>query len=169
LQEKVLTHSQLIRPAFVSGVQKTKMVMPDLDKKRRVVSLNPSSALVQDGSTTTRVAKSVSSTSNSTTPSTLRPASNQFRSEVETSRPLRSGWMIQIAAAESNEKANILLNKAKIELQGLSPQAKAFTEKVQKGNETLYRARFAGLEQHSAEAACKVLKRSGLGCFVTKN
>ena len=60
LQDKVLTHAQLIRPAFVSGVQKTKMVMPDLDKKRRIASLNPSSALVQDGSTTTRVAKSVS-------------------------------------------------------------------------------------------------------------
>ncbi|NBT22051.1 MAG: D-alanyl-D-alanine carboxypeptidase [Methylocystaceae bacterium] len=169
LQDKVLTHAQIIRPAFVSGVQKTKMVMPDLDKKRRIASLNPSSALVQDGSTTTRVAKSVSVSGNSTTPSTLRPAGNQSHGEVETSRPLRSGWMIQIAAAESNEKANVLLNKAKSELQGLSPQVKAFTEKVQKGNETLYRARFAGLEQQSAEAACKILKRSGLGCFVTKN
>jgi D-alanyl-D-alanine carboxypeptidase len=143
--------------------------MPDLDKKKRVASLNTSSTLIQDGSTTTRVAKSVSVSGYSTTPSTLRPTNNQSHSEVETSRPIRSGWMIQIAAAESNEKANMLLDKAKIQLQGLPPQVKAFTEKVQKGNETLYRARFAGLEQQSAEAACKVLKRSGLGCFVTKN
>ncbi len=169
LQEKVLTHFQIIRPAFVSGVQKTKMVMPDLDKKKRVASLNLSSTLIQDGSTTTRVAKSVSVSGYSTTPSTLRPTNNQSHGEVESSRPIRSGWMIQIAAAESNEKANMLLDKAKIQLQGLPPQVKAFTEKVQKGNETLYRARFAGLEQQSAEAACKVLKRSGLGCFVTKN
>ncbi|MGH6830761.1 MAG: SPOR domain-containing protein, partial [Methylocella sp.] len=47
--------------------------------------------------------------------------------------------------------------------------AQAFTEKVQKGSETLYRARFAGLEADSAERACKTLKRSGFSCFATKN
>jgi D-alanyl-D-alanine carboxypeptidase len=40
---------------------------------------------------------------------------------------------------------------------------------VQKGSETLYRARFAGLEADSAELACKALKRSGFSCFAMKN
>jgi D-alanyl-D-alanine carboxypeptidase len=47
--------------------------------------------------------------------------------------------------------------------------AQPFTEKVQKGAETLYRARFAGLAEDEAEAACKSLKRSGFACFATKN
>jgi D-alanyl-D-alanine carboxypeptidase len=42
-------------------------------------------------------------------------------------------------------------------------------EKVKKGSETIYRARFAGLTDTKAEAACKSLKRSGLSCFTTKN
>ena len=47
--------------------------------------------------------------------------------------------------------------------------AMPFTEKVQKGDTTLYRARFAGLDTSSAEAACKDLKKSGFACFATKN
>ena len=48
-------------------------------------------------------------------------------------------------------------------------KATAFTEKVQRGEATLYRARFAGLEPNQAEAACKSLKRSGFDCFATRN
>ena len=77
--------------------------------------------------------------------------------------------MIQIGAAENPEKANLLLTRARTQLQGFPSGARAFTEKVQKGNETLYRARFAGLEEHSAETTCKALKRSGFACFTTKN
>ena len=43
--------------------------------------------------------------------------------------------------------------------------AKPVTEKVRKGDATLYRARFAGLDAASAEAACRSLKRSGFSCF----
>ena len=71
--------------------------------------------------------------------------------------------------AEDPDKANALLSRAKSQLQGFPPSARAFTEKVQKGNETLYRARFAGLEEQSAQSACKALKKSGFACFTTKN
>ncbi|MEY3372638.1 MAG: hypothetical protein RLZZ537_1106, partial [Pseudomonadota bacterium] len=30
-------------------------------------------------------------------------------------------------------------------------------------------ARFAGLDEKAAENACRTLKRSGLGCFTTRN
>jgi D-alanyl-D-alanine carboxypeptidase len=81
----------------------------------------------------------------------------------------RSGWMIQIGATDDIAKANALLARAKIEGHGLLTTAEGFTEKVQKGDAVLYRARFAGLDPSSAEAVCKSLKKSGFACFPTKN
>ena len=43
--------------------------------------------------------------------------------------------------------------------------AKPITEKVQKGDASFYRARFAGLDPTSAESACRSLKRNGFSCF----
>ena len=77
--------------------------------------------------------------------------------------------MIQIGATADISKATELLARAKSEGRKTLTTAQAFTEKVQKGSETLYRARFAGLEADSAERACKTLKRSGFSCFATKN
>jgi len=65
--------------------------------------------------------------------------------------------------------ADIALYRAKSEGRKTLTTAQAFTEKVQKGSETLYRARFAGLEADSAALACKTLKRSGFSCFATRN
>jgi D-alanyl-D-alanine carboxypeptidase len=77
--------------------------------------------------------------------------------------------MIQIGAAENPEKANLLLARAREQLHDFPTPPKPFTEKVQKGGETLYRARFAGMEAQSAENACRLLKRSGFACFTTRN
>jgi D-alanyl-D-alanine carboxypeptidase len=44
-----------------------------------------------------------------------------------------------------------------------------FTESVEKGGNTLYRARFAGFDKQKAEAACKALKRDGVDCVTIKN
>lgn len=77
--------------------------------------------------------------------------------------------MIQIGATDDAAKAGELLARAKAEGRGALGAAKPFTEKVQKGSETLYRARFAGLAEDKAEAACKTLKRSGFACFATRN
>ncbi|HZM07426.1 MAG TPA: SPOR domain-containing protein, partial [Methylocella sp.] len=81
----------------------------------------------------------------------------------------RDSWMIQIGATPDVGKAAELLARAKSESPKMLMAAQAFTEKVQKGSETLYRARFSGLEADSAERACKTLKRSGFSCFATKN
>ena len=82
-------------------------------------------------------------------------------------RPSQTGWMIQIGATEDAEKAHDLLARAKVK--AALGTARPFTEKVQKGGETLWRARFAGLEENSAEAACRSLKKSGFSCFATRN
>ena len=79
------------------------------------------------------------------------------------------GWMIQIGATDDAGKAGELLARAKLQSNNTLASARPFTEKVQKGDAVLYRARFAGLEPDTAEAACKSLKKSGFACFTTKN
>ncbi|MGO8740669.1 serine hydrolase [Rhodoblastus sp.] len=84
-------------------------------------------------------------------------------------KPPAPGWMIQIGATDDVGKAAELLDKAKARRGALLASAKPFTEKVQKGHGTIYRARFAGLEESKAEAACKALKHSGFSCFAIKD
>ncbi len=80
----------------------------------------------------------------------------------------RTGWVIQLGATDDESKARSLLSKAKTASPKVLADADAFTEKVQKGDATLYRARFSGFESGEAEAACKTLKRSGFDCFAAK-
>ncbi len=80
-----------------------------------------------------------------------------------------TGWVIQLAATDNEGKAKEILSGAKAKNKGILASAEAFTEKVIKGDATLYRARFAGFEADSdAQAACKALKRSGYGCFAQR-
>lgn len=81
----------------------------------------------------------------------------------------RSGWIIQVGALESESEARQRLNAARGSASKLLGDAEQFTETVSKGSKTLYRARFAGLNQDSAEAACRTLKRSDISCIAIKN
>lgn len=89
---------------------------------------------------------------------------------VAAARPVaaRTGVMIQIGATDDQGKAEALLNRARSQARSLA-SAQPFTEKVQRGGETLWRARFAGLDENEAESACRALKRSGFACFTTRN
>jgi D-alanyl-D-alanine carboxypeptidase len=75
------------------------------------------------------------------------------------------GWMVQVGAPDSLAKANALLSRARERNRSTLASAKPLTERVRKGDATLYRARFAGLDSASAEAACRSLKRTGFSCF----
>jgi len=160
------------RPAFVPGVQKRVAEQP-VDRKGRLAQRGRALAPAVDGSTSHAASRSARTESSSaTTPSTLRRAEGgaSAMAKAESSgRPARAGWMIQIGATEDADKAHELLSRARGQLRGFPSTAKAFTEKVQKGKETLWRARFAGLEEQSAESACRALKRSGFDCFATKH
>jgi D-alanyl-D-alanine carboxypeptidase len=79
------------------------------------------------------------------------------------------GWKIQIGATEDAAKATALLDRARLRDRTLLAAAKPMTEKVRKGDGTLYRAQFAGLDSASAESACRSLKRSGFSCFATRD
>ena len=97
-------------------------------------------------------------------------AAKAASAKAEPARPsaAMSGTMIQIGASDEMGKANELLANARGKAPALSG-ATSFTEKVKSRSGTLYRARFAGLTETKAEAACKSLKRSGFSCFTTKN
>jgi D-alanyl-D-alanine carboxypeptidase len=83
--------------------------------------------------------------------------------------PPRVGWVIQLAAAESEAKARGILDSAREKGGRLLKDAEPFTQSVSKGNTTLYRARFAGFDaRDEADQACKQLKRSGFSCFSQK-
>ena len=151
-----------VRPAFVSGGQ-----------KRPVAEAGGQPHAVGGSTTTSASGKSVARVAAApTTPSALKPPANDNKPQgikADSSRPAHPGWMIQLGATDDLDKAHELLARARSEAHGLPAGAKAFTEKVRKGSETLYRARFAGLGEDSAETACRELKRSGFSCFATKN
>lgn len=173
------------RPAVVSGVPR-----PPADLTGREPGERSYRQASLDGSTAGTVQTGGSSAT--ATPSTMRDLIHHvardlpLRSEplarsepvrasgpngIETSRPAIApgSWMIQIGATPDRSKAEELLMKAQQEGRKELNLARPFTEAVQKGSETLYRARFAGLEADTAELACKTLKRSGMACFATKN
>ncbi|MFJ5488673.1 SPOR domain-containing protein, partial [Hansschlegelia beijingensis] len=83
--------------------------------------------------------------------------------------PARSGWMIQIGATTAPDQAQQLLANAKTKGGAVLKRAEPFTETFTKGETTYYRARFAGLNERTADAACKALKRSSVSCFAIKN
>jgi D-alanyl-D-alanine carboxypeptidase len=165
-----------IRPAFVPGGRAAFVEEPKRERPRHAeTSTRPRIQI--DGSTTGRASGQTPRVATATTPSNLKHAEAepartlQPKSEVsktQVGRPARTGWMVQIGATEDVKEAGELLARARGVHTPLA-SAKAFTEKVQKGKDTLWRARFAGLEEQDAETACKSLKRSGFACFATKN
>lgn len=80
-----------------------------------------------------------------------------------------SGWVIQIGAYGAEDEARHHLTEAKLKLHATLASADPFTERVQKGDTTFYRARFAGFDKATAEAACRQLKRNDFACITVKD
>jgi CHAT domain-containing protein len=76
----------------------------------------------------------------------------------------RGGWMIQVGAYPAEQAARQRLSSVQSKASNILTGAEAFTETVDKGGTTFYRARFAGLDKERAEAACKYLKRNDVEC-----
>jgi D-alanyl-D-alanine carboxypeptidase len=81
----------------------------------------------------------------------------------------RGGWLIQIGAFEGEDEAKQHLSAAQLKATTALAAADPYTERVQKGDKALYRARFAGFDRNSAEAACRQLKRNDFQCMALKN
>ena len=81
----------------------------------------------------------------------------------------RPGWMIQVGAYPAEQAAKERLSAVQSKASKMLTGAEAFTETVDKAGTTLYRARFAGLDKDTAEAACKYLKKNDVECVPIKN
>jgi D-alanyl-D-alanine carboxypeptidase len=81
---------------------------------------------------------------------------------------VHTGWIIQVGAFETETEAQEHLDAAQSTAKALL-RADRFTETVTRGDKTLFRARFAGLEKDQAEATCRELKRRDIACMALKN
>jgi D-alanyl-D-alanine carboxypeptidase len=81
----------------------------------------------------------------------------------------RGPWLIQVGALPDESEAKQRLEAAQSKAKDALRKADPFTERTEKGDKVLFRARFAGLEKDQAEAACKHLKRSAIPCMLLKN
>jgi hypothetical protein len=76
------------------------------------------------------------------------------------------GWRIQLAAAPSKDNAEEILDRAIAKGGKLLAKAAPYTEPVQTGSLTLYRARFAGFSsKEAARAACAYLATQKFSCL----
>lgn len=108
-------------------------------------------------------------------PVQIEPAPAEPRVIVPTTAPAQAyvgpaahshgGWLIQIGAFDDEGQAKQHLTAAQLKVHGTLATKDPFTERIQKGDKALYRARFAGFDKATAEAACKALKRSDFECM----
>ncbi len=83
--------------------------------------------------------------------------------------PSRPGWIIQVGAYPAESEAQQRLASVKQKASRILNAATPFTEPVQRGETTLYRARFAVLDREQAEAACRFLRRNDVDCVALRN
>jgi D-alanyl-D-alanine carboxypeptidase len=87
------------------------------------------------------------------------PAEKKVVASVEPS------WNIQIGAYPKKEEARLKLKEIRASGYKFLSGKQAITVEVQKGSETVYRARFSGFTQKTAKAACAQLSKKGLTCL----
>ena len=85
--------------------------------------------------------------------------------------PVRThnGWIVQIGAFEGEDEAKQHLSAAQSKIPAMLAKADSFTERVQKGDKALYRARFAGFDKATAESVCRQLKHNDIACMTVKD
>jgi D-alanyl-D-alanine carboxypeptidase len=102
----------------------------------------------------------------------MKPAAKPEPVKQEPPAPpvhVHAGWQIQIGAFEGEDEAKQHLSEAESKIPAVLARADRFTERVQKGDKALYRARFAGFDKATAEAACRQLKNSDIACMAVKD
>jgi D-alanyl-D-alanine carboxypeptidase len=110
------------------------------------------------------------STVPTTTASAVPMQPSRPEPSVNVQRPAqRPGWVIQVGAFDKEDEAKLRLNAAQARAKALLGEVDGFTERVAKGDKTLYRARFAGLDKEQAEAACQHLKKNEIACIALRN
>ncbi len=87
-------------------------------------------------------------------------------SDAATPGTVITGWKIQIAATPTQSSAEDILDQALSKGSSVLAAASPYTEPVNVGGTTLYRARFAGFSnKNQARAACAYLTRRDFDCL----
>jgi D-alanyl-D-alanine carboxypeptidase len=123
----------------------------------------PTQAVAEAAPAPAAAAPAATTSATPATSSTPAPAAAKPQPQV------RSGWMIQVGAYQAEQEAKQRLTAVQSKAAKVLSGADPFTETVDKGGTTYYRARFAGLDKDKAEAACKYLKRNDVECVAIKN
>jgi D-alanyl-D-alanine carboxypeptidase len=104
-----------------------------------------------------------------TEPHTMAPNVQPVTAYSAPPSHIHGGWLIQIGAFDDEDEAKQHLSAAQMKVHAALAAKDPFTELVQKGDKALYRARFAGFDRTTAEAACRALKRSDFECMALKD
>jgi D-alanyl-D-alanine carboxypeptidase len=107
---------------------------------------------------------------------TVRPAlkvaeaiANKDVDPVSTASTAPAGWVIQVAATDSESQARAVLDKASKKAPTILADASPFTAVYQKGGDTYYRARFGGFSSKTqAWDACGALKKRKIACYAVE-
>ncbi len=107
----------------------------------------------------------------SSTPPASVAAPELTTASIAPTRPAvaRGQWVIQVGAYPEEERAKERIRRAQDLGKTVLANANPFTERVVKAGQELFRARFAGFDQSSAEAACSYFKRNAIDCVAVRN
>jgi hypothetical protein len=97
-------------------------------------------------------------------------AAGDETTDVAPPASVHSGWRIQVAASPTKDGAEDMLDAALAKGAAVLAKAEPYTEPVQTGDSTLYRARFAGFSsKEKARAACAYLAKQKFSCLAVSD
>jgi D-alanyl-D-alanine carboxypeptidase len=108
-------------------------------------------------------------TTASVSPRPVQMASPGTAPVAEAPARRRGEWSIQIGAFPTEAAAQETLREAREASGRQLGSADPYTEKVERSGMTLVRARFAGFDRASADAACRALRSSDYDCMPVRN
>jgi D-alanyl-D-alanine carboxypeptidase len=160
--------------AFVAKADLTKVDLAKPDVEKTELAPQPAGHGTGNGILGVLPASSVTTSSPSqamayAAPSPVQPASPPASPPAKP-ETTHTGWIVQVGALESESEARQRIEAARSQAHGLLNRADSFTEPVvAKGDRTLFRARFAGLDHDQAEAVCRTLKHTDISCLTIHN
>ena len=100
----------------------------------------------------------------------VEPVSATVKAHIAASAPYaHDRWLIQIGAFDHEDEAKKHLSMAQTKMRKELATVHPLTERFQKGDKVLYRARFTGFNKETADALCLQLRRSDMDCIALKN
>jgi D-alanyl-D-alanine carboxypeptidase len=100
----------------------------------------------------------------------VEPVSAPVKAHIAASAPYaHDGWLIQIGVFAQEDEAKQHLSMAQLKMRKELATAHPLTERVQKSDKVLYRARFTGFNKETADTVCQQLRRSDMDCIALKN